>query len=157
MDVPIIQVNNAFLEELIQISRVSTRKRTPTPLHPDNYAGPQALINPIQPGSYMIPHRHNNDEIWVPLRGRIKLCLFDEVGNPLEGIILSKEDVVYHLVNSNTYHSAFALDSDSVFLNVNPGPFNPKSAKEFPQWAPKENADLELVRAYLAKLENLFK
>lgn len=157
MDLPIRQVNRIYLDELLAKSRLSPRLRSPTPLHPDAYAGPQVLFNPIQPRSYMAPHRHAGEEVWIPVKGKIILCLLDDDGNFSERVPLSREDTVYFLVPEHTYHTAFAVERDSAFINVNQGPFDPKVAKKFPVWAPREDEDSEVVKAYFDKLEATFR
>lgn len=150
------RMNSDLLQKLIQESRVSPRLRAPKALHPDEYHGPQALINPIQPGSYIRPHRHAGMEIWVPVKGRLMLCIFDEDGNRLERVPLSHGEIVYFSVPEHTFHSAFAMEPDSVFLNISQGPFDPRAYKEFPSWAPEERADSAIVGKYLGILQQKF-
>mgnify|MGYP001577278168 CR=1 FL=1 len=147
---------NGALAELIEKSRVSPRKRAPMPLHPSDYSGPQALINAIQPDSYMCPHMHPHDEIWTPVRGRILLGIFDNEGNPRERAILSEQETAYRLVPARVYHFAFALERDSVFLNVSQGPFNPETAKVFAPWAPRETDSEDDVQRYFASVKDDF-
>jgi len=129
------------LGKLIERSRSSRRRRAPLPLHADDYAGPQALINAIQPDSYMRPHRHDGDEIWIPVRGHVKLVTFEETGIIMDIFSLfplSRDGYVFTQVPEGVYHSAFAVDRDSVFGNISQGPFDKTAYKEFATWAPDE-------------------
>jgi len=129
------------LERLIVLSRESGKGRVPHPIYNENHAGPQALINAIQPGSYMRPHMHpNRPEIWTPVKGKIILGIFDQNGGPVERFLLSRDETVYTEVPEQTYHFAFAVEPDSVFLNISQGPFNPLDSKVFPDWAPEEGS-----------------
>ncbi len=140
------------LEELIDISRSSERRRAPTPIHPAEYHGPQYLINPIQPDSYLRPHNHNYPEIWMPVRGRVMLISFYNDGEIADKNILSTREVVFYEMPPKLFHTAFALEEDSVFSNISQGPFNPKAAKSFPEWAPREEDRGEATK-YLAELK----
>ena len=149
-------LNRVSLDALIEKSHSSPRKRNPTPLQAGEYVGPQCLINPMQPSSYVQPHRHQYEEIWMPIQGRFILGLFDENGNPQERIDLSKDDVLYFKVPGTVYHSVFSLEPDSVFFNIAQGPFDPKAAKDFAQWAPRETDDPTVIKDYLKNIKERF-
>lgn len=140
------------LESLIEKSRSSERKRAPFPVHPDEYSGPQYLINPIQPDSYIQPHKHPHPEIWIPVRGRTMLVCFEDNGEILDRNILSARDVTFYEMPSQRFHTAFALEKDSVFANVSQGPFNPQTSKISAEWAPPEK-DKVSWEPYLLELK----
>ena len=157
MEDSIRRLDRSNLDTLIEKSHLSPRKRSPTPLQSSEYTGPQCLINPMQPDSYVQPHRHSYEEIWMPIQGRFILGLFDENGNPIERVDLSKNHVLYFRVPGNVYHSVLSLEQDSVFFNITQGPFDQKAAKDFAPWAPREASNPLLIKDYLQDLrEKLF-
>ena len=55
------------------------------------------LLNAMEPGTYLRPHRHLNpakDEIFLLLRGKVAVFLFDEEGNITEKTILNPRKVL---------------------------------------------------------------
>ena len=56
------------------------------------------LLNAMEPGTYLRPHRHLNpakDEIFLLLRGKVAVFLFDEEGNITEKTILNPKEGAY--------------------------------------------------------------
>lgn len=150
---PIRMLTREDLEKIIQNSQSSPRGRAPNPLNPDEYPGPQCLINAIQPSSYVVPHRHEDEEIWLHIQGRVVIGLFNEEGEPTEKIELAYDKTLYFVAPGDIYHSVFAIEPDSVFFNVSQGPFNPNAPKDFAKWAPRENAERSLITEYFANMK----
>ena len=145
---------------LIEKSKTSPRKRAPLPLHPYEKEGIRAVLNCIQPESYVRPHQHpspyNGSEIWVPIQGRIAAITFDLMGNLKEINYISKEnlnDCAYIEIKPDTYHTAISLEPDSIILEFSRGPYDPKTYKTFATWAPPEE-EVESSAQYLQKLKD---
>ena len=68
-------VDKKLIEETI---RESPRGRAVNVLHPPEKEGIRILVNAIQPGSYIQPHFHETEEIWVILTGELEALLFNE-------------------------------------------------------------------------------
>ncbi|MEK6927363.1 MAG: WbuC family cupin fold metalloprotein [Nanoarchaeota archaeon] len=151
-----LDISNNDLDALVEKSRTAQRGRVAMPLTDKNYKGFQILYNAIQPASYVQPHRHQAEEVWMPIRGSIALVTFDKQGKLHEKFILSRERTNYHLVNGGIWHSCFALEPDSIFCNISPGPFN-LNQKEFATWAPTEDLrNPKENKVYLGNLRSLF-
>ena len=148
----VIKFSKEDLEKIIQNSQSSPRGRAPNPLSSDEYSGPQCLINAIQPSSYVVPHRHEHEEIWLPIQGRVVIGLFNEEGEPTEKIELAHDKTLYFVAPGDIYHSVFAIEPNSVFFNISQGPFNPNAPKDFASWAPREHGEISLVVEYFANM-----
>jgi cupin fold WbuC family metalloprotein len=67
------------------------RRRKNHNFHPHETHVCSRLLNAIEPGSYIVPHRHLDPakgESAVVLRGRLGVVLFDDVGCPVETALL---------------------------------------------------------------------
>jgi len=116
------------------------------------------LLNAMEPGSYIQPHRHldrNKDETLIAIRGKMGLVVFDDSGNIEAKAILEpagRATVVN--IPYGKFHTWISLKKQSVFFESKAGPFLPLTKEERASWAPAEE-DKESA-AYLASLEELF-
>ena len=107
------------------------------------------LLNAMEPGTYLRPHRHLNpakDEIFLLLRGKVAVFLFDEEGNPKEGAYGAE-------IKAGTWHGLLVLESGSVIYEIKQGPFAPLAPENLAPWSP-EAEDTEGVKKYLEWLES---
>ena len=139
-----INLEQSELIKKLAESKKSPRLRAPFALSKDEDSV-QVLYNPIQPLSYIRPHRHENPELWLGVAGRIALLTFNEEGSIRDKYMLSDNEFRMVEVPGNVYHTAFALEYDSIFCNISLGPFNPRAHKEFPEWAPNEGDEKVLT------------
>lgn len=113
------------------------------------------LINAMEPGTYLRPHRHLNpskDEIFLLLRGRVAVFLFDDEGNISETIILNPSAGVYGAeIKAGVWHGLLVLESDSVIYEIKQGPFAPLAPENFAPWSP-EVSDKTGVEKYMESL-----
>lgn len=142
-------------------SRDNARAREIHVLHSGDEDPLQRMLNALQPGSYVTPHRHlvpPKAESLVLLQGSIGFVAFDDEGRPRDDafVLLSKDSGVLGVdCRPGVWHTFFALEEDSVVFEVKPGPFVAQRDKEFPSWAPRE--DETRARSYLAALEDRFR
>ncbi len=128
------------LEELTIKGQNSPRKRAPAIMQPDEYPGPQTLINLVLPESYVRPHMHpDNKEIWISLGGKGYLLYFEDSGKLIERITLSGGEVLYEEVPEKQYHGLIALEPMS-FVNISQGPHDVNRYKIQADWAPEEGS-----------------
>ncbi len=76
-------IDSQFMASLSREARNSPRKRLNHNFHADDADVCQRLINAIEPGSYVQPHRHlspDKAESLIVLCGRIGVLAFDELG-----------------------------------------------------------------------------
>jgi cupin fold WbuC family metalloprotein len=134
--------NNTIIEKGIASSRKSRRKRILLPLHRSQDDRVQRLINFLQPGTYIRPHRHPgkyNVESIVVMRGSVQFIIFDDVGfieNHFTLRACTDESVID--IEPGVWHSFIVLQKDTVIFEVKKGPYNGLTDKEFAPWSPDE-------------------
>jgi cupin fold WbuC family metalloprotein len=148
-------IDQSLLDELCADAAASSRRRKNRNFHPyDEHPG-HRLLNAMQPDSYIPPHRHldpNKDETFVVLRGLLGLVLFDDAGVVARAVKVGAGGAAIGVdIPHGTWHTAIALEPDTVFLEAKAGPYLPFTEAERAPWAPAENTP-EAV-PYLATLK----
>lgn len=131
---------NADFDLLCQQALDNERLRLHRNIHADHAEPCQRLFIAMQPGSYVAPHRHTapaKSETFIALQGCLGLLFFDDLGRVRNKVEIGP-DRTYRLcdIPAGVWHTAVALESDSVFLEVKPGPYCPVSAVDWASWAP---------------------
>lgn len=148
------QLSSEMIESGLKASRNSNRKRMILPIHRRQDAQVQRMINFLQPGTYIRPHKHpmpHASESIVVVQGSIRFITFDEKGAVLtsdELHALPIPDVID--IEPQTWHSFIVLGSDTIIFECKKGPYDTKTDKKFAEWAPAEG-DAEAIN-YLKKL-----
>jgi len=147
-------INAALLDEVCAEAKASPRRRKNRNFHSSDEQPGQRLLNAIEPGSYVMPHRHldpDKSETMVVLRGALALVIFDDAGALIDSAILSANSATLGVdLPYGTWHTVFALVPDTVFLEAKAGPYRPLAPNEKAPWAPAEGDAGAAV--YLAKL-----
>ena len=135
-------VSSKLLDELSQKAAVIPRKRLNHNFH-DDLADPiNRMLNALEPGTYLQPHKHENPdkrEVFIVLRGSLVVVFFDESGNPTEFVLLDPNKGNHAVeIPVGAWHTLIALESGSVVYEVKDGPYQQLSDKNFASWAPKE-------------------
>jgi cupin fold WbuC family metalloprotein len=137
-------LDNALLDDLTEQARVNPRLHKNFNLHA-SYAEPsQRLLNALEPGSYIRPHRHLRDpkpECFLGIRGKLALIVFNDEGI-VEGIFLfgPNEECAGADLPSGIWHTVVSLEAGSIFFETKPGPFIPIYMKDMAPWAPEEGS-----------------
>lgn len=148
-------INKKLLRQTTKNALKKKRLRMHINLH-DSYSEPcQRLLNAVEPGSYIRPHRHMTDpkvECLVALHGLFLVIFFDDVGKIVEKYFLGSEryrenSVALIEIQPWVWHTVISLRSGSVLFEVKAGPFNPNAAKDFAEWSPCES-DPESSKSY---------
>jgi cupin fold WbuC family metalloprotein len=151
-------IDESLLDLATRAARQSTRLRRNHNFHAADDDTSHRLINAMEPGSYVVPHRHlhpDKDETFVVLRGAFGLLLFDDAGAVTEARLLrAGGEVLGANVPHGTWHSLVSFEPGSVFLEAKGGPYAPLTPEERAPWAPPEGDPA--VAAYLASMENRF-
>ena len=115
------------------------------------------LLNAMEPGTYLRPHRHLNpakDEIFLLLRGKVAVFLFSQDGNiSAFSFVFAKEGAYGAEIKAGTWHGLLVLESGSVIYEIKQGPFAPLAPENLAPWSP-EAEDTEGVKKYLEWLES---
>jgi cupin fold WbuC family metalloprotein len=101
------------------------------------------MLNVIQPGSYIRPHRHLDppkDESLIVLRGLLVVIIFEQDGE-ISGVHrLGGDDAIGIDLEAGVIHTFLAEAPDTVVFEVKPGPYLPATDKDFMSWAPQEGS-----------------
>ncbi len=157
----LLLVDQALLDRKANDAAMSRRKREIHAFHDGDEESLHRMLNAIQPGSYIRPHRHLNPpkaETIVMLQGSLGYVPFDGDGTPMDGqFILLNAGRGAFAVDSRAglWHTFFALEENTVLFEVKPGPYDPGTDKDFAPWAPAENEAGALE--YLMSIEDRFR
>jgi cupin fold WbuC family metalloprotein len=143
-DTPVYFLQSSKIKAGIQASRLSPRKRMMVPIQRDDHAPVQRLLNVMQPGSYVQPHRHPRPqaiELVQVLQGSIRVWIFNDAGTVTETQLLRAGQIESLVdIEPDNWHTFTALEPDTVVLEIKGGPYDQKLDKVFATWAPHEEA-----------------
>lgn len=153
-----IKINQELVRQITNEAIVSPRLRKNFNLHKDAGDLLQRLINAMEPGTYVQPHKHENPdkrEIFLVITGTLLVIEFDEKGLITNHIILSRQSGNFGVeIAERTFHTIISLEKGSVAFEAKDGPYDPADDKYFAKWAPPENSPdcAAYIHAILAKL-----
>lgn len=151
-------IDDALLDAVSAEAKASPRRRRNRNFHQGDEAPAHRLLNAIEPGSYVMPHRHldaHKDETLLVLRGRLGLVLFDDAGGVVRTAVLGDNGAARGVdIPLGTWHSVVALEAGTIFLEAKAGPYRPFTAAERASWAPGEGT--AEAAAYQRGLAGLF-
>ena len=151
-------IDSALLDAVSAEARAAPRGRKNRNFHPRDDYPAHRLLNAIEPGSYIAPHRHldpTKDETMVVLRGALGLVVFDDSGEVVQTQKVGAGGTAVGIdIAHGTWHTVFALEPGTVFLEAKSGPYLPLTDDERATWAPVETA--AEAADYLAGLRRLF-
>jgi cupin fold WbuC family metalloprotein len=154
-------ITQALINQKAQDARASNRQRDIHVLHTGDEDTLQRMLNALQPGTYVTPHRHVavlKAEAVVVLQGSLGFVRFNDDGT------YDAQDFVYINPRQGTFgvdyragvwHTFIALEPDTVVFEVKPGPYDAVTDKEFALWAPAEGD--QAAADYLRRLEMHFR
>lgn len=141
----LFQLSEQMIESGLRESRNSDRKRIILPIHRQQDAKVQRMINFLQPGTYIRPHKHPLDhasESLVIIQGSIRFYTFDDDGKvstihkvnskPLPGVV-DIEPLVWH--------SFIVLEENTILFECKKGPYDAETDKIFADWSPEEGSN----------------
>ncbi len=151
-------ISRRLLDDISVAAKQNPRLRQNWNIHPDNQFPAHRLLNAMEPGSYIRPHRHLDpfkDETFMILRGSLGVIVFDLDGNVTETFLLeSGGDLLGVDIPSPLFHTAVSLESGTIFFEAKAGPYLPLQEAERALWAAEDGAPD--APAYLESLKNLF-
>lgn len=144
-------------EELLDIvtaqAKESPRLRMNHNFHTAMDAPIHRLLNALEPGTYLPPHRHTDkEETYLVLRGSLLAFFYDEAGNVTEKVCLHPSEGKYGLeIPPGTWHSIIALESGTVIFEIKKGPYRPLPPEDLASWAPS-SSDEEGIKAFMKRM-----
>ncbi|MFU2210774.1 WbuC family cupin fold metalloprotein [Solidesulfovibrio sp. C21] len=151
----------ALLAQKARDAAANPRKREIHCFHANNAAKLHRMINALQPGTYVRPHRHLDppkDEAFVLLTGKMGFICFKDDGSfdREDCAILDRDQGTYALdAPAGGWHAILALVPDTTLFEVKPGPYSPVSDKDFAPFAPADTDPDAL--AYFQATEDRFR
>lgn len=137
-------VDAALVRQKALDAAANPRKREIHRFHAADGESLHRMLNALQPGTYVRPHRHLTPpkaEAFVLLSGVLGFIAFDEAGHFgwEDCLVLDPAKGMFAVdVPAGTWHAIVALAPDTVVFEVKPGPYAPTSDKDFASWAPAE-------------------
>lgn len=151
-------ITTQLIERKIADAKLNSRRREIHFFHSGDGDTLHRMLNTLQPGSYIRPHRHATPpkaESIVLLRGQLGCATFADDGEIIAGlsVLLDLSQGIHGMdYRAGTWHTFFALEPGTVVFEVKPGPYFPLSDKDFASWAPHEGSPEAC--AYLARFED---
>ncbi len=137
-----ISINQALLTALSSEAISAKRRRKNYNFHKEPEARIQRMLNAMEPGTYVRPHKHEDPdklEVFFCIKGRIAVIEWTEQGEITRIEILDPLSGNYGVeVPARTWHSLVSLETGSVAWEVKDGPYDPADDKHFAPWAPVE-------------------
>lgn len=135
-------IDQSMLNAVSGQAATSARLRKNFNFHACDDDASHRLLNAIEPGSYVMPHRHLDpakDETMIVLRGRLGVVIFDDVGNIIDAAVLAPggERVGINIPHG-TWHSVLGLEAGTVFFEAKAGPYRALVEAERAPFAPAE-------------------
>lgn len=150
-------IDQALLDTVSLEAKLSPRRRKNRNFHDSDADLAHRLLNAIEPGSYVVPHRHldpSKDETMIVLRGKLGVLFFDDAGQLTQSAVLAADGTRYGVtIPHGVYHTVFACQPGTVFFEAKAGPYLPLGAAERAPWAPDEGAPA--ADAYARSLREL--
>lgn len=141
----IIRIDQDLIKPLFPESKSRERQRINYNFHQENRDTLQRMLNVLQPGTYIQPHRHLNPpkrEVFIILKGSLIVATFDDSGNLNDSMLLNHKDEQYAAeIQPGIWHSIVPLEENTVVYELKDGPYDPSTDKEFAPWAPDENSN----------------
>lgn len=148
----IFVLNKLILSKGKSASRKSSRLRMIQPVQRTQTAKVQRLLNFLQPGTYIRPHRHPLEQATESvclLSGHLEVLIFNPQGSIHARHHLTTTSPLID-IEPGVWHGMIAHAPDTVIFEVKKGPYNPETDKEFASWSPEE--DSSDVKKFLARL-----
>jgi len=139
-----IRIDQHLVNTLSEKAKVAPRRRTNHNFHQSADDPLNRMLNAMEPGTYVQPHKHENPdkrEAFLLLRGKMLIVSFDEAGRVTDHVVLDPLTGSFGLeVPPRTYHTLISLATGSVLYEIKDGPYDVRNDKIFAPWAPPEGS-----------------
>ena len=149
-------ITEELLDTVTSRAKENSRLRMNYNFHASMDAPIHRLLNALEPGTYLPPHRHTDkEETYLVLRGSLLAFFYDDAGNVTDKVCLNPSEGKYGLeIPSNTWHSIIALESGTVIFEIKKGPYQPLPSEDLASWAPQAS-DVEGIKAFMKRMLEL--
>ncbi len=123
-DIKIIDRN--LISQVVEEAKHSPRLRMNYNFHNSLEDKCQRLLNALEPGTILPIHKHDVDEMWIVLTGKLRLNIHDDNQNIMDSYILTPKEGKYGVnIPADTWHSLETMESGTVIVEVKEGPYKP--------------------------------
>lgn len=148
-------ITEELLDRVTDQAKENSRLRMNYNFHESMEAAIHRMLNALEPGTYLPPHRHKNpdkEEVYLVLRGSLLAILFDDEGNAMEKVNLNPTQGRYGIeIPPCVWHTIIVLESGTVIYEIKQGPFVPLTPENLASWAPPV-ADKEAARLFMERM-----
>lgn len=138
---PPVWLTKSGLDDLSKRASAVARRRLNRNLH-EMDDPVHRLLNAIEPGSWVRPHRHLDpprSETVLVVAGAIGVVLFDDDGAVRDTMRLEAGGETFGVdLDAGTWHGLVALEPGTVFFETKPGPYVAPAPADWASWAPAE-------------------
>jgi cupin fold WbuC family metalloprotein len=151
-------IDRALIAQKAGDARKNMRRREVHVFHESGDERLQRMLNALQPGTYIRPHRHpTKAEHLFLIQGKLGFLTFHDDGtmdNTCSAVLDFQTGNLGIDCRAGRWHTFVALAPDTVVLEVKAGPFDAATDKEAALWSPPENRGDG--PAYLTRLTRFF-
>lgn len=151
-------ITEKLLDSVTTQAKENLRLRMNYNFHESMDAPVHRMLNALEPGTYLPPHRHKDpdkEEVYLVLRGSLLAILFDEEGNVVEKINLNPAKGIYGMeIPPCAWHCIVVLESGTVIYEIKQGPYAPLTPENLAPWGP-DAADTNAVEAFMKQMMEL--
>ena len=151
-------LDSKLISSLSAQARGKPRGRTNYNLHANTTDAVQRLLNAIEPGSYIPPHRHllnEKEETLVAVAGRLGVICFNDIGAATwKGVLEASTSLIGIHIPLSVWHTVVALEPGTVILECKGGPYIPLRPEDIAPWAPAPKHTRAALRAWEALLRS---
>jgi cupin fold WbuC family metalloprotein len=137
-----IHINDDLINPVIRQAQHSDRKRKNYNFHQEYDDTLQRMLNAMEPGTYVQPHKHENPdkrEAFLILKGSVAVLEFNNDGEIVDYVILKAGTSNLGVeIPEKTFHTLISLERGTVVYEVKDGPYSHIDDKNWAPWAPKE-------------------
>lgn len=146
-------ITEELLNEVTSQAKVNPRLRMNYNFHTSMEEPIHRMLNALETGTYLPPHRHRDkEETYLLLRGSMWVFFYDELGNVTDKALLNPSEGKYGLeIPSGTWHNIVALESGTVIFEIKKGPYFPLSPEDIASWAPAPS-DVKGAEVFMNKI-----
>lgn len=131
-------ITEGLLDKVTDQAKENSRLRMNYNFHDSMDAPIHRMLNALEPGTYLPPHRHKNpdkEEVYLVLRGSLLAILFDDEGNVTEKVHLNPAEGHYGIeIPPCVWHTIVVLESGTVIYEIKQGPFAPLIPENLASW-----------------------
>lgn len=149
-------ITEELLDTVTAQAKENPRLRMNYNLHTTMDAPVHRMLNALEPGTYLPPHRHTDkEETYLVLRGSMLVFFYDEEGNVTDKAFLGSNKGNLGLeIPPGTWHSIVVLESGTIIFEIKKGPYQPVSPEDLASWAPV-SSDEEGIKDFMKRMLDL--